>query len=691
MKITGVIAAIFISLSTFFKLMHWPGAGPGLILGCLVFLFFYLPLWVINEPKQGRKLVLTGQFIFLFHTGLNLVFKSMHWPGAGVIFNLWIGMVIYIVFPVGVYQLFTSFKKTARQFHTIIVLFLLIPIIIAGIGGAASGMNRMATSFSKNTEQIHISLKRLQVKNTKLYSAFDQLEDKNNNPYYLKAVQLKKLADSSSNYIRMSRNHLIALVEGVSEGKADSMLVNDLKDKTNSGIPTEVLCGWDTDPVKGKYSALELKSVIETFRDSVVGFVEGENKNFIKAGINLETEPGQDENGEPMDWVFATFQNIPISAVLLTLESIQYEIKNAETQVLAELLNNASKNSSNNLASKIADLGFKLEDEKKQHEIESLQKERELSQLRLNAKNSELNEQQQTIAFFVLGFVLCAVMIFFIVRSNLIRKKINAELKLQKQEIEHKNKEITDSINYARRIQQAILPPVNDVYTFLKDCFILYKPKDVVSGDFYGFFPNKDYALIIAADCTGHGVPGAFMSMIGNDQLNNIIVERKINQPALILDELHKGIRTSLKQDQSHGQTRDGMDIALCKLNLENNKLEYAGAMRPLWIVREGKLMETKADKQPIGGLDTEGRKPFTNHIIDLQKGDCIYIFTDGYADQFGGEKGKKFMVKNFEKMLLEINSLSMSEQCKAINAKFETWKSNNEQVDDVLVIGIKI
>ncbi len=690
-KVSGCVAAILIAVATFFKLMHWPGANISLILVSISFLFFYLPLWLINELKQGRKLTTFYQFILLFITGLSLLFKTLHWPGAGIIFNIWIGLTLYVVFPIGVYQLFRNTQKTLRQFHAMMVLFLLVPIIIAGVGGAASGMNRMASSFSKNTEQMHVSIDRLKIKNQKLYSAFEQLENRNNNPYYLKAEQLKVLSDSTARYIRHLRNHLIAISEQVRESTADSMEVKDIRDKANSGTSTEILCGWDTEPVKGKYSGLELRSIIEMFRDSVIGFVDGENKNFIKAGINLETEPGVDENGEPLDWVFATFQNIPLSAVLLTLESMQYEVKNAETQVLSDLLNNASKNSGNNLASKIADLGFKLENEKKQHEIENLHRERELSQLRLNSKNAKLNEQQQTIAFFVLGLIICSVMIFFIVRSNLIRRKINAELNLQKQEIEHKNKEITDSINYAKRIQQAILPPVELVYSVLKDSFVLYKPKDVVSGDFYGFIQREDQVIIIAADCTGHGVPGAFMSMIGNDQLNNIINEKKITEPAKILDELHKGIRGALKQDQSHGQTRDGMDIALCKINLRNNKLEYAGAMRPLWLVRQGKLMETKADKQPIGGLDTEGRKPFTNHTIDLQKDDCIYIFTDGYADQFGGEKGKKFMVKNFEKMLLEINTLSMAEQSKLINEKFEIWKANNEQVDDVLVIGIKI
>jgi serine phosphatase RsbU (regulator of sigma subunit) len=340
---------------------------------------------------------------------------------------------------------------------------------------------------------------------------------------------------------------------------------------------------------------------------------------------------------------------------------------------------------------KVAELGTRLENEKKQREIENLKNERELSHTNLNAKNYELDIQNKVIIWFVIGLLACSVMIFFIIRSNMIRKKINTELAEQKQLIETKNKEITDSINYARRIQSAILPPTELIYSTLKDSFILYKPKDVVSGDFYGFFQRENYALIAIADCTGHGVPGAFMSMIGNEQLTKIINEKGITKPSDILNELHSGVRRALKQDHASGETRDGMDIALCKFYLNEHKLEYSGAMRPLWLIRNGQLNEIKADKQPIGGLEADYRKPFTNHMVDLQEKDCIYMFTDGYADQFGGEKGKKFMLKNFERLLTKINNFPMQNQQLMINEKLEAWKGTHEQVDDILVIGIRV
>ena len=459
-RVFGWIASFFIAIATLFKLMHWPGASPSMVVGSISFLLFYLPLWLINAPKKDKKLNLAYQTLILYLTSITFLFKTMHWPGAAILFNLWFILSICFVFPLSLYQLYKAGKKSILDFHYVVVFVLLGSSIIGSVSGSSARANSMATSFSKNTDHIIASVQRLKIKNKQLYSAFEQLENKNVNSYYLKAQHIKKITDSINDYIRVFRNNLISLTEDVSISKADSLSIADLRDKVNSGIPTEEICGYGSEPRKGKFSGMELKSLIETFRDSIILFVDAENRNFIKSGINLDTEPQiQDEDsGKLEDWVMVTFREIPITAVLLTLENIRYEIINAETQVLSDLLNSSSKNAGTNLASKIADLGVKLEDEKKQREIENLQKERELSQLRMQAKNNELEEQGKTITWFVAGLLGCAVMIFFIIRSNVIRKKINKELAEQKHLIEEKNKEILDSIHYAKRIQQALLP-----------------------------------------------------------------------------------------------------------------------------------------------------------------------------------------------------------------------------------------
>ena len=263
------------------------------------------------------------------------------------------------------------------------------------------------------------------------------------------------------------------------------------------------------------------------------------------------------------------------------------------------------------------------------------------------------------------------------------------EVYQQKEVIELKNREITASLVYAKRIQSAILPDIRLIYKTLDQSFILYIPKDIVSGDFYGFAQKNDKVIIAAADCTGHGVSGAFMSMIGTSLLNHVINERNITKPSVILDELNQEVITTLKQKES--ESNDGMDISICAFDLKNNTVEYAGANRPLWLVRNNELIHFRPDKFPIGGLQIEHIDKFKNHEISLQKDDTIYLFSDGYADQFGGDRGKKMMVKRFKNTVLSIQNKTMEEQGQYLKAFFEEWKSNNEQVDDVLVIGIRI
>ncbi len=253
--------------------------------------------------------------------------------------------------------------------------------------------------------------------------------------------------------------------------------------------------------------------------------------------------------------------------------------------------------------------------------------------------------------------------------------------------------DIKDSINYAQRIQEAILPMESIIHAVLPDSFILFNPRDVVSGDFYWFGTveknSNTYHIIAAADCTGHGVPGAFMSMIGNTILSEIVIAKEIVDPSQILSLLHHGIRKALKQNLT--TSRDGMDICLCAINLETNTVKYAGAYNPLWIMRQTKEIEIiKANKCAIGGF-TEDNQLFESHTIHLQKGEAIYLFTDGYADQFGGEFGKKLSAKKFREEILKVADKPMSLQKFHLQNFVEIWKGNEFQVDDILVIGIRV
>ncbi|MBL4655600.1 MAG: SiaB family protein kinase, partial [Bacteroidia bacterium] len=268
------------------------------------------------------------------------------------------------------------------------------------------------------------------------------------------------------------------------------------------------------------------------------------------------------------------------------------------------------------------------------------------------------------------------------------------ELKDKNAELAQKNKDIIDSIKYAKRIQEAILPRTDTIHEALPNSFILYKPKDIVSGDFYWFskitVDNEDIVIIAAVDCTGHGVPGAFMSMIGNDLLNQIVIENRQTEPAKILEQLHVGVLTALKQTDEDSNTKDGMDIGLCAIKYAKREVQFAGAFRPLLILRDGELIEVKGDRYSIGGYQKEEVRTFTNHKLEIKENDIIYIFSDGCVDQFGGKYNKKFMSRRLKSTLIELQEKGMQVQEKIIGDILEKWRGDFEQTDDIIMIGIQ-
>jgi serine phosphatase RsbU (regulator of sigma subunit) len=273
-------------------------------------------------------------------------------------------------------------------------------------------------------------------------------------------------------------------------------------------------------------------------------------------------------------------------------------------------------------------------------------------------------------------------------RTQLIRE--------QNKELNVKNKNITDSINYARRIQRAMMPDQKLIENLGKSSFVFYRPKDIVSGDFFWYSEKDNYKIVVAADCTGHGVPGAFMSMISISALNSIVNEKGITEPGKILDSLRSQIIKDLKQSSGteETQTKDGLDISLMVIDEENQKISFSGAYNSLYIIKNNAesfedLSEVKADRMPIG-LSAKMDQNFTTHHLNIDTGDRFYIGTDGYIDQFGGPKGKKFMSKRFKKLIFNLDRENSDNSIQELDSEFAKWKGKEEQIDDVLVIGIR-
>lgn len=307
-----------------------------------------------------------------------------------------------------------------------------------------------------------------------------------------------------------------------------------------------------------------------------------------------------------------------------------------------------------------------------------------LEQQKTKAKEEELKAEKRFELVLEIGIFIILISLYFIYRQL-------KTTKTQKALIEEKQIEITDSINYAKKIQDALLISTVSLKEFIPESFIFFKPKDIVSGDFYWIHKNNDGTIFFTvADCTGHGVPGAFMSMIGNSLLNENIIENKIEDTGLILDNARASIIKSLHQKEISSESRDGMDMALCKYNPKNKTVEYSGANNPLIHISGETINKIKGDSQPIG-IYSGKLKSFKKNKVKVKEGDMLYLFSDGFHDQFGGEKGKKYMSGKFYKFLLSISKENTEKQSKLIENEFERWRGAFEQIDDVCVMGVRV
>lgn len=370
----------------------------------------------------------------------------------------------------------------------------------------------------------------------------------------------------------------------------------------------------------------------------------------------------------------------------------------------------------------IEEMDTKYETEKKQQQIE-------LQESQIVARDAVIR-QQKTIRNSLLGGIGAIVIIVLltlyayiqkrkdnrrireqnlqILEANEELKQLNDEIHAQKEEIESQRdqleiqrdvvikqkNEILDSINYAQRIQSAIMPPELLFSELLDEVFILFKPRDIVSGDFYWIKQVNQYIIVVAADCTGHGVPGAFMSMLGISYLNEIVQRREITQANQVLNEMRAQIKHSLRQHGQPDESKDGIDMAICVIDSKTKVMQYSGANNPIYLIKDvngnPELQEIKADKMPLGYYQGKD-KPFTNHEFKLEMGDTLYLFSDGFVDQKGGKENRKFMSKNFKELLLEIHDQPMYDQQKILEKKLADWMGHNSQIDDILLMGIRI
>jgi serine phosphatase RsbU (regulator of sigma subunit) len=334
----------------------------------------------------------------------------------------------------------------------------------------------------------------------------------------------------------------------------------------------------------------------------------------------------------------------------------------------------------------------------KKYELNEKEKENQLLYEKLRVTEVESSRQQITIILIGIILLIVAVVVFILVRQNRQKNKINFQLEEKNTIIEEKNKlveaqhkDITDSIKYAERIQSAILPPDKLVQSTLPNSFVYFKPKDILSGDFYWMEETTTHVFIAVADCTGHGVPGALISIINYNLLNKAVLEKNLSDPADILNAVNGWLTQVLHQSFNEDIVKDGMDVTLIAINKNNKEVVFAGAMNPIYIVSENILTEYKGDKFPVGAFIEDKPQNFISQKVELKPNDIIYLFTDGFPDQFGGPHGKKLKYKALKELLINGSNLPVADQKEKIHHAFHQWKGDYDQVDDVCLIGVRL
>lgn len=698
------LAIIPTLIGEFFKIQHYPLASILMMLGTFIFAFLYLPLFTIEswKTKETRKskLTLLVQTLIVFLFALGFLLKIQRWPGSGEIYILNALILLFVVVPFALFHLAKARKSSIARTHGLLLVIYFFCHFFGSLANSSSGRINIDAVLQQgiNAEE---ALKAATSRNKQLYATINGVELNGTSDIKDRTNRLRHIADSAISHIKDLKSHLLVSSDKIAKQVADTLSSLYILDRVNSDVPTQIMIGDLYNPNTDKYSGLQLKAVVNGFRDSLLSLVQEQNRAIVKEGLNLNTDSYTDEDGGPVSWEIANFHAKPLLYVFNTLTNIQYEIRNAEYQALVDIINSGNKELNTALFSQVSDLNAKYDAIKKQEEIEKLHNENAKGVELLNAKDSELHDSRQTIGYFVLVILAFLILVFFVIRSNYLRKQINktlnqqkdiieaqkTEVEMQKHLVEEKQKEIIDSISYAKRLQEAILPPQEFINKYLPQNFILYKPKDIVAGDFYWADTIGDKFFIAAADSTGHGVPGAMVSVVCSNALDRSVKEFGLTETGKILDKARELVVETFEKSSS--EVKDGMDISLLCIDRRNRKISWSGANNPLWYVQNETLNQIKADKQPIGRTDDP--RPFATNTIEFVDGTTFYLFTDGFADQFGGPQGKKYKLTQMKAMLLSIQDHDIHEQERMLDQTIENWRGSLEQVDDMLIVGLRV
>jgi serine phosphatase RsbU (regulator of sigma subunit) len=520
--------------------------------------------------------------------------------------------------------------------------------------------------------------------------------------YWEKSIELDEQNENKKSSVANNLSNVgVAYIEGGDLAKAETALLKALK--ISNEINNESLkAATNMNLAKLEYQKKNYKKAIE-YNNEAAKYYESVKKYSNLANVysnGAELARTGKEYRIALEYIDKAFETIKLTENKLSLDglylnkaAILYDLKDYKPAYDNLLYYINEKDSITNIENK-----KNINDLEKKYQLSERKRENEMLSEKVKTQGIYNSRMRITIGLISVIVIILSITAYIVIKQNKAKSLINAQLfeknniiNLQKSIVEDQHRDITDSIKYAKRIQEAILPPLSLWNKILPSSFIFHLPKDVLSGDFYWIEETEKYTYVAAADCTGHGVPGALISIVNFNLLNKAVLEKNIEKPDEILNAVNLWLTESLHQTYGESTVRDGMDITLIAINKHSNEVLFAGAYNSIYKVSNGELTQIKGDKFPVGAFIEDKIRKFTLQRFTVEKGDNIYLFTDGFADQFGGERGKKYKYLPFQQILTSISNDNPSTQLSLIKKELNDWKGAHEQVDDVLVIGVKI
>jgi serine phosphatase RsbU (regulator of sigma subunit) len=736
-NILGISATFLFVAGTLFKFLHWPAAGILLALSILAFNFGYLPVQLILDYRKAgsplERFYLIFRFLTLFISIFAFVFKIQHWPGAGI-------LLIFSRYLIPLYILFYFYlRRTGRGMlpfhwsdliiavlaytvHMYVSRTLVSPYVVDGYVNLEEEYSKLNAGLSTANRMIYASLDSATLSgDPELIGSLQDLREISNRIYHI------------TDTLRTGFISSIYRGSGLGPPPADEPF-------DPAALPSDLLASnsQSTDYFFDTPRGAALKSALAEYLREIQEISRKHHLPSSLIGTGFDLEDVADPWGTTATWEEHMFKWAPVASVFTSLSWIRNIVLLTERGMQNQLTGLLDEKGTFRMLEELAMGESKLAMELKENEILRINQQKELQRIQLEKQETELNQRNTvTLAAFA-GIGLVLILLTISTRAYMLKQKDNKALALQKEEISGKNRElsrrnqeilaqrdeilaqrdeieaqrdeieaqrdlvyqqkeqianshheISASIDYAMRLQDAILPNPGLLEKHFSGHLIFYRPKQKVSGDFYWWTESGSYLIMAVADCTGHGVPGAFMSLLGASLLKEIVNREGITEPGRILDRMREEVILALNQKGSMGEQKDGMEMAVLCLDPQTRKCLYAGAKSPLYLLRRSKLSVYRPDQMPISWY--QEMLPFDTVDIQLEPGDQLYMFSDGYADQFGGPDRKKFKYKAFRQVLVEHADLSMPRQQQVLSDTIREWQGNHEQTDDMVVIGVKL